>query len=248
MKSTYSFIERTRVTKLKTTGSAWTGFRLYALWYALAVWAVISAVRDALPGSWLRFLPDAATGSPDIWNYAANTGIALIATAVTVRAHVRHTRDGMFRLRSEFFSLVAERARAQERVTWLNRDAHLAFMPYVSGRFLLRRAELCLVDEDLVCDIDAVASAGGGRVALTATFYSVVRLYARVLRQVKGWVTLATAADLEAVKQPRDRLRRAPGLLRELARGRMFATAEELADVIAQFRAAEPLGPPEEPA
>ena len=74
-------------------------------------------------------------------------------------------------------------------------------------------------------------------------YWFFVPVFARVLRRVDGTTALVTADDIEQA-DPDDResfWRGYPGMIRTMRAGLAYADAGELAGVVAQFRAAEPI-------
>jgi hypothetical protein len=211
----------------RSRGAGWV--TVYGWWYTMAALPGFAATLNAVAGNWP--------------GCALNAAPAVVIGIMAARSHVRRHRDGGLRLRAELSALVTERARATE-VPWLNRKEHLAFLPSVSGRFLLRAERLTVVDEDQARDVTDTVDAGGGRVALTGTFYHVLATSGRVLRTVDGVVVLATAAGLQDTGEGRQWWwRKVKGALASMWTGHAYADTTELAEVITRFRAAEPLSP-----
>jgi hypothetical protein len=202
----------------------------YGTWYALAAVAAADAAEAGVRGDVLDAVP-----------------VGLIAAAVGVlalRSQVRWSRSGEKTLRAELIRLVDERA-GSGAAAWLHRDAGLLFNSDRRRVAWMRERELLVIDEELLRDVNDARDAGGGKVAATYTSYRAHPVFPRVLRRVDGTVALVTAADVEeAYPGVRElRHRRWTGPVRALRSGRAFADAGELAEVVAQFRDAEPVSP-----
>jgi hypothetical protein len=201
----------------------------YGLWYALAAWGTYITVSAAVAGDVL--IP--------VWCGL----VSAVVAAVAVRSQVRWSRSGEKALRAELMRLVDERARLG--ALWLNRDAHLLFdmdRKRIGG---LRGRMLIVIDEEQHRDVEDARAAGGGKVALTAVSYQVHPAHPRVIRRADGTSVLVTADGLEDA-DPAERQRWWQGygdLVRVIRAGLAFADAGELAEVLAQFRAAEPVSP-----
>ncbi len=199
----------------------------YGPWYALTAWSVFSAV---------------SAGSVPVAAWCAT--VAAATGAVALRSQVRWSRSGEKALRAEMIRLVDERA-SVNAAGWLNRDAHLAFTVHRKQVAGLRGRMLVVIDEEQQRAIDGARGAGGGKLALTAVAYQVHPAYPRVMRRADGTVAMVTATGLEDVG-PDNRLRwwqGYGGLVRTMRAGLAFAEADELAEVLAQFRDAEPVLP-----
>jgi hypothetical protein len=198
----------------------------YGIWYAVAAWTAYLAAE--------------AAGYGDIFGAAFNGGIAVLIAVTVIRSQLRWSRSGEKALRAELVRLVDERARAD--VPWLHRDAHLIFATDRRRVAAMPERMLMMADEDQVSDLEDARHAGGGKVALTAVYYRAHPMIPRVLRRVNGTTALVTAADIEQADPVEHRTWRgkAVAAVRELRTGVEFADAAELAEVIGQFRDAEP--------
>jgi hypothetical protein len=200
----------------------------YGIWYALAVLSSLAAVQAAIAG--------------DILGAAWNGLIAAGIGAVAIRSRVRWSRSGEKALRAELARLIDERA-GSGAAAWLNRDARLLFTSDRRRVAGMRERALLVIDEDLLRDVDDARDSGGGKVAATFTSYRAHPAFPRVLRQVDGTTALVTADDIEQA----DPVGREPwhrhwtGPARALRSGYAFADAGDLAEVVAQFREAEPV-------
>jgi hypothetical protein len=190
----------------------------------MAAWSAGIAGTSALAG--------------DVPGAAVNATVTFAVGVPVFLSHRRWVRSGEKSLRAELAALVIER---QACKAWLNRDEHLIFMPFVR-RWPLPDRSVMVVDEEQAHDAGEVVAAGGGRVAVTAVSFGVLTPLAKVMRRVDGAVADVTGeGEAEVVDGPKWGLREWRRHLRFLASGRSFADLSELAEVIAQFRAAEPI-------
>lgn len=209
----------------------------YVIWYGpfylLSGVAAFSGAGDLAAGAVWR----AVTGA--VWLAAA-----VAAAVATARSQARCRRACDAALRRELMALVRDRARAEGDGAWLNRDAHLAFSAMVTGRGLFRRWTVARIDED---QAPAIAGAlDGARTAVTAEFFSVLRGHPAVQREVHGSVVTVTADGETAIEdgpRPGGGLRWWRLRLAAFRDGHLFASAEELRELIGQFREAELITP-----
>ena len=202
----------------------------YGVWYALAVWSAFSAVS--------------ATASGDVFGAVSCGLIAAVVGVTAVQSRVRWSRSGEKALRAELIRLVDERS-GSGAAAWLHRDAHLLFNSEQRRVAGMRERSLLVMDEELLRDVEDARDAGGGKVAATFTSYRAHPVFPRVLRRVDGTLALVTAVDVEQA-DPGSRepwRQRWTGPVHALRSGRAFADAGELAEVVAQFREAEPVSP-----
>lgn len=200
----------------------------YGPWYALAAFGAFGAGSAATSGD--IFTP--------AWTAFISAAIAVIA----IRSQVRWSRSGEKALRGEMIRLIDERA-GSGAPAWLHRDAHLLFgtdRRRVAG---LREWTLLVTDEEQLRDVDDARDTGGGKVALTAVTYRAHPAFPRVMRRADGTTALVTAVDIEDVgTDERQRWWQGyPEMVRTIRSGLAFADAGDLAEVVAQFRAAEPI-------
>jgi hypothetical protein len=202
----------------------------YGAWYALAAFAALVATSAAVSG--------------DVFNAASCGLIAAVIGVLAVRSRVRWSRSGEKALRAEMVRLVDERA-GSGAPAWLHRDAHLLFSAGLRRVGGLQERTLLVIDEEQLRDVDDVRLAGGGKVAATFTSYRAHPVIARVMRRADGTTALVTAADVEQADDgEHESWRQAfTGIARTMRAGLMFADAGELAEVVAQFRDAEPVSP-----
>lgn len=102
-----------------------------------------------------------------------------------------------------------------------------------------------VLDEEQLRDVEDAREAGGGKVAATFTSYRAHPAISRVMRRADGTTALVTASDIEQADPDERETRRQAftGMMRTIRAGLAFADAGELAEVVAQFRDAEPISP-----
>jgi hypothetical protein len=204
----------------------------YGIWYVLAAWAALTAAGAAVVGD---VLPAACCGL-----------IAAMVGVTAIRSRVRWSASGEKALRAELARLVDERA-GSGAATWLHRDAGVLFTPDRRRVAGMRERALMVMDEGLLREANDARLAGGGKVAATFTCYRAHPVFSRVMRQGDGMSLLVTGGDIEDVSPREHWLRRHlkayPDMTRAMRAGLAFADARELAEVIEQFRDAEPVGP-----
>lgn len=205
----------------------------YGIWYGLTTMAALAALLAAAGG--------------DVLDAALDGLIAAVIGVLALRSRVRWSRSGMKALRADLARLVAARSGGTEPA-WLNRDAGLLFRPDCRRVAGMREQALMVVDEDQARDVNDARLGGGGKVAATYVNYRVHPVFPGVIRQPDGLVALVTAGgDVEDVS-PREhwlrrRLQAYPDMTRAMRAGLAFADARELAEVVGQFRDAEPVSP-----
>jgi len=202
----------------------------YGVWYVLAAWGAVGTAVAVVTG--------------DVPAATLNGALAVIVGMAVTRSRVRWSRSGEKALRAELIRLIDERAGSGE-VAWLHRDAHLLFTADRTRIAGLHGRTLMLMDEDLLRDVDDARDTGGGKVAATFTVYRAHPALARVVRRTGGTTALVTAADIEQA-DPDEHERwwqRYQDMTRAMRAGLAFADAGDLAEVIAQFRDAEPVSP-----
>jgi hypothetical protein len=202
----------------------------YGAWYALSAFAALVATSAAVSG--------------DVFNAASCGLIAAVIGVLAVRSRVRWSRSGEKALRAEMVRLVDERA-GSGAPAWLHRDARLLFTAGLRRVGGLQERTLLVIDEEQLRDVEDMRDAGGGKVAATFVSYRAHPVIARVMRRADGTTALVTAADVEqADPDEHERWWQAfTGIARTMRAGLMFADAGELAEVVAQFRDAEPVSP-----
>jgi hypothetical protein len=204
----------------------------YGVWYVLTAWGAGVTALSAAQGE--------ITG-------AALSGVTTVIVGVAaVRSRVRWSRSGEKALRAELARLVDERA-GSGSTTWLHRDAGLLFTPDRRRVAGMRERALMVMDEDLLREANDARLAGGGKIAATFTCYRAHPVFSRVMRQGDGMSLLVTGDDVEDVSPRGHWLRRHleayPDMTRAMRAGLAFADAGDLAEVIAQFKDAEPVAP-----
>ncbi len=205
----------------------------YGSWYLMAVVAAWSGLGGVARGG----------VAPTVIGVVYAVGSVAVAV-VAGRSHARSRRVHDAALRRELMALIRDRARAEGDGAWLNRDAHLAFSAMVTGRGLFRRWTVARIDEDQVPAMEDAL--GGGKAAVTAEFFSVLRVHPAVQREFHG-AMLTAGADGQAVVEdgprPRGGLRWWRLRVAAFRDGHLFASADELRDLIGQFEAAELITP-----
>jgi len=199
----------------------------YGIWYALAAAVAASAAGAGVRGDVLNAVLD---------------GIPAAAICVlALRSQVRWSRSGEKALRAE---LVEERSRSGAPA-WLHRDAGLLFTPDRRRVAGMPEQSLMVMDEDLLRDVNDARVAGGGKVAATYTSYRAHPVFPQVMRQPDGLTALVTPGDVEQAEPGRRESwwQQYAGMVRTMRAGLAFADAGELAEVVAQFRDAEPISP-----
>jgi hypothetical protein len=200
----------------------------YGIWYAMAVWSAFVASTAAVSGN--------------VFNAASCGLVAAAIGVIAIRSRVRWSRSGEKALRAEMVRLIDERA-GSGAAAWVHRDARLLFNSDERRVAGMRERSLMVMDEELLRDVEDAREAGGGKVAATFTSYRAHPAISRVIRRVDGTTALVTAADVEE-GEPGERApwrQRWTGPFRAMRSGYAFADASELAEVIAQFREAEPV-------
>lgn len=209
----------------------------YALWYGS--WYLVAFIA-----AWSGLGGVARGGVIPLAFGAVYLAWSVAVVVVAVRSHARSRRMHDAALRRELMALVRERAPVEGDGAWLNRDAHVAFSALVTGRGLFRRWTLARIDED---QVPAMADAmEGGRAAVTAEFFSVLRVHPAVQREFHGAIVTAGEDGKAAVEDgphPRNDLRWWRLRLASFRAGHLFATADELRELIGQFKAAELIAP-----
>lgn len=182
--------------------------------------------------------------SGDVFNAASCALIAAVVAVLVIRSRVRWSRSGEKALRAELLRLVDERA-GSAAAAWLHRDSHLLFNAARRRVGGMQERTLLVLDEEQLRDVEDARLAGGGKVAATFTSYRAHPAIARVMRRADGAMALVTAADVEqADPDEHERWwREFAGMARTMRAGLAFADAGELAEVVAQFRDAEPISP-----
>jgi hypothetical protein len=156
----------------------------------------------------------------------------------------RYRRSGVEPHRSELLILLLQRTVDKESV-WLNRDRHLVFYAYKHGR-VFRRIGVARADEDQARVLEAT-----GRAAMTSEVFEITPVIADVTHHVYGAVGVMDddgGSHLE--RSPAEKIRWWRLIIQyaKMARtGLLYASAEDLKELISQFRDAEPAIPEQWP-
>lgn len=201
----------------------------YFPWYAGVAWMGTEGGIMTAYGAWPLGVPVLIGGG-------------IIAGLVT-RALLRCRRTPEAALRAELLALA--RVREGKAEGWLNRDEHLVFGVSRNGPRWLRTWHVSRADEDALRELQAE-----GRAALTAAVFTLLPVTTDVHRYTGGAVITETGdgeyeiTEIEA-EQKGGRVRSAARVLRQQRRARkaglLYAGADELRELLDDFREAEPV-------
>lgn len=199
------------------------------VWYFLATYIFLAGVIQVISG--------------DLWQTITGTIYIIVGGGFLwylIRGMRRYRKSGVEPYRLQLLMLLRLRTVTPESF-WLNRDKHLIFHAYRKGR-MFKRIGVVRADEDQARYLEL-----GGRTALTSEVFEITPVVPNVTHYVYGVMGVMNSdGEAHIEKPPVEKLRwwRYLSKYMKMSKtGLMYAGAEDLKELIAQFEGAEPINP-----
>lgn len=150
-------------------------------------------------------------------------------------------KNGTTALRNELITLLkAREGSITHPAMYLNRDQHLIFAAFGKGRSFMREYDLARSDEDQQKLLQA-----GEMVAVTGDLFTIMQAAPQIIHTQFGAMAV-TDREGNTELEPNDsmgKFRSAIRFAKMVRTGVLYAGADDLKEIIAQFRDAEPIQP-----